>query len=312
MQIDTPCTERWTDWSCRVEVSVEGPPHLGTARALTTAVMRSVGSAVSRFDPASELSAVNRRAGTMTPVSSLCDVLVAAALDAAELTGGACDPTVGAHVVAAGYDRDIADVRHTAGMETASPALPDWRRVRCNRALRLVGLPAGMALDLGATAKAWTAQRCAERIHAELGTPALVAIGGDVCVAGTPERPWRIVVAEQPDGPGQLVTLDRGALTTSTTTVRTWTRQGCRVHHIIDPRSGQPSTGRWRSASVWADDAVLANAVSTAVLANADVTDDLLGRARVSARLVDRGGSVRLVGDWPSEGADTSSGQVAA
>lgn len=312
MQIDIPSTERWTDWSCRVEVSVAEPLLLGAARALTTDVMRSVSAAVNRFDPASELSAVNRRAGAMTPVSSLCDVLVAAALKAAELTGGACDPTVGAHVVAAGYDRDIADVRHSPGMQTASPTPPDWRRVRRNRALRLVGVPAGMALDLGATAKAWTAQRCAERIHTELGTPALVSIGGDACAAGAPERPWRILVSEQPGGPGQLVTLDHGALTTSTTTVRTWTRQGRRVHHIIDPRSGQPSTGRWRSASVWADEAVLANAVSTAVVAHAEVTDDLLARTRVSARLVDLDGRVRLVQDWPSEGADTSSGQVAA
>jgi FAD:protein FMN transferase len=312
MQIDTPCTERWTDWSCRVEVTVAEPLLLGAARALTSDVMRSVSDAVSRFDPTSQLSAVNRRAGAMTPVSSLCDVLVAAALDAAELTGGACDPTVGSHVVAAGYDRDIDDVRRAPGWEGASTTLPDWRRVRCNRALRLVGVPAGLALDLGATAKAWTAQHCAERIHTELGSPALVSIGGDVCVAGTPEHPWRILVSEQPDGPGQLVALDRGALATSTTTVRTWARRGRRVHHIIDPRSGQPSTGRWRSASVWADDAVLANAVSTAVLANADGTDDLLARTRVSARLVDRCGRIRLVGDWPNEGADISSGRVAA
>jgi thiamine biosynthesis lipoprotein len=314
MDFDPLASERWTDWSCRVQVTVADPGLLAAARAVTTDLMSAVSRAVNRFDPASELSAVNRRAGTMTPVSSLFDTLVALALDAAELTGGACDPTVGLHLSAAGYDRDIDAVRHrdVAGGNRRWTLLPDWRRVRRNRDLRLIGVPAGTALDLGATAKAWTAQRCAERISGRLGTPALVSIGGDVFAAGARAEPWRVTVSEHPNDPGQLVALDRGALTTSTTTLRTWTRDGQPAHHIIDPRSGLPSTGRWRTASVWADDAVRANALSTAVLARADDALTLLGSTGTSARLVDRDGDVCLVGDWPAEGAEPGSGRMAA
>jgi thiamine biosynthesis lipoprotein len=309
-------TVQWTDWSCDVQITLERQAAIFGARALAMDIMARVGRAIDRFDPNSELSKLNRRAGLMTPVSSLCEEIVDAAVDAAKLTNGACDPTVGVHLAAVGYDRDIDEVRFgDASGDRRPPASsrPDWRRVRRNSAWHLIGVPAGCALDLGATAKAWTAQRCAREINAAFDTAVLVSIGGDIATAGSPRRPWRVAVSERGDAPEQLVSLERGSIATSTTTLRHWTHGGRTVHHIMDPRTGRPSNGRWRTASVWATDAVRANAMSTAVIACAEDAESLLTLTQTAARLVDTNGQVRLFGGWPSDGADIeTNGRVVA
>jgi thiamine biosynthesis lipoprotein len=301
----------WTDWSCHVQVTVERAETIFAARAAVMDTMGRVGRAIDRFDPQSELSRINRRAGLMTPVSPLCEELVGEALDAARLTRGGCDPTLGIPLLSAGYDRDIDEIRtdttgsalRDAAPPSAPPRLPGWRQVRCNHAWNLIGVPQGVALDLGATAKAWTAQRCAREIADRYDTAALVSIGGDVAAGGTPSRAWRVAVSERPGEHEQLIAFEQGAVATSTSTLRTWIQDGTAAHHIIDPRTGLPSTGPWRSASVWAADAVRANAISTAVIACGDEAESLLARTHAPARLVDNDGNVTLVGDWPLEGA---------
>src|SRR5213076_493676 len=93
------------------------------------------------------------------------------------------------------------------------------------------------------------------------GAGVLVNLGGDIATAGPPPvEGWLVRVADDhrasPDEPGQTITIESGALATSSTTVRRWD-QG--VHHIIDPRSGLPADSRWRTVSVCAATCVDAN-----------------------------------------------------
>ena len=97
----------WTAWSCTVRLTVDDPAVLGAACGELKALMDRVDKAASRFRPDSELSIVNSRAGAMVPVSRLLVDLVDVSLVAASMSGGAVDPTVGAAVIAAGYDDDI-------------------------------------------------------------------------------------------------------------------------------------------------------------------------------------------------------------
>ncbi len=62
----------------------------------------------SRFLEGSELSRVNAAAGQPTPVSSVFAELLRVALEARRETSGLVDPTLGAHLEAAGYDRDFS------------------------------------------------------------------------------------------------------------------------------------------------------------------------------------------------------------
>lgn len=321
-------TRTWSDWSCTVRLTVDDPAVLDVASRDLRDLMGRVDRAASRFRSDSELSMVNRNAGKLVPVSPLLARLVDIALVAAEQTGGATDPTVGGAVIAAGYDTDIATVRrrrlhktphetpHEMPHRTPPPAraddptarepvlvrrTPGWRAVRRTQRFGLIGVPAGLSLDLGATAKAWTADRAATAIAGRYGCAVLVEIGGDLRAAGRPDRPWLIEVAERAGDPAVLVSLRHGGLTTSTRSVRHWPTPSGEAHHIIDPRTGLPSNGPWRTASVWAPSAVRANTFSTAVVATGEAAEPRLRVAGHPARLVGTDGGVRELGGWPSQ-----------
>lgn len=294
----------WSDWSCTVRISVDDEALVGFAVAQTQTLMAEVAAAASRFDPDSELSRCNARSGTVTPVSPLLLELVQTALGAAEATGGAADPTVGAHLAALGYDADIRQVQARHGLRlvpdpTVRRPLPSWRSVRVDPELGLIGVPRGLALDLGATAKAWTADRAAALLHRQIGGPVLVEIGGDLAVVGADDDPFVLKVAERESDPGQNVDVRYGGLATSTTVVRTWRAEKDRLHHIIDPATGRPTRGLWRTATVWAPSAVEANTASTAAVVMSDRALPWLAAHAPAARLVDIDGYIHALADWP-------------
>jgi thiamine biosynthesis lipoprotein len=163
----------------------------------------------------------------------------------------------------------------------------------------LLTVPPGTALDLGATAKAYTADHAARTLYRRYGGGVLVELGGDVATAGISPTGWPVHVAEHEGGPGQIVVLAHGGLATSTTTVRRWRRGGKEVHHIVDPRTGAPIDGPWRTASVHAPSALAANGASTAALVLGERAVDWLGERRLAARLVGVNGEVHTTPGWP-------------
>lgn len=281
------------------------------ARRIADRELAAVDLACSRFRPDSELTALNRAAGRgPRPVSPLFTQLLAAALRAARLTGGDVDPTCGRALVGLGYDRDFAEVR-AAG--EAPPRLtgpvgpvPGWRRVHLDRAGHRAWLDAGVQIDLGATAKAWAADRCAQVIAGELELGILVSLGGDIAVTGpAPEDGWRVRVTDDhaapASAPGQTVTISSGGLATSSTTVRTWTVGGRQVHHIIDPATGEPVRSCWRTVSVAAGTCTDANTASTAAIIRGPAAIDWLHATGLPARLVRHDGTVETTSGWPRD-----------
>ena len=204
----------------------------------------------------------------------------------AEHTDGAVDPTVGRAMAALGYDRDISAVAGDGPAVAPRPAARSWRDVRLDPAVGLLTVPAGTHLDLGATAKAYTADLAARTLARRYDTAVLVELGGDVAVAGHRPRAGACGSPSARATTGELVLLHGGGLATSTTTVRRWRRGGRAVHHIVDPRTGAPADGPWRTATVAAADALHANAASTAAIV---LGDDALGW------LEDHGYAARLV-----------------
>ncbi|MBC7633564.1 FAD:protein FMN transferase [Aeromicrobium sp.] len=295
-------TAMWTDWSCQVRLTIDRPDFLADARKHLVLLMDDVAKSANRFRPDSDISRINGSAGRMVPVSGRTIGLLETALDAAAVTGGAVDPTVGAHVRRAGYDADI-DIVRAVTRPAKDDTLPqaDWTSVQINHSLSLAGIPRGLQLDLGASAKAWTADVAAHAIAGMLGTAVLVEIGGDVSVAGRRECPWQIQVSEQTGEPGQRVAVSRGGVATSSTAARRWRTTAGEAHHIIDPRTGRPSSGPWRTATVWAPTAVEANTSSTAALILGDEAVAYLEDTHVAARLVDNSGRVRVTCEWPAE-----------
>lgn len=293
----------WNDWSCRVRVTVTDASNLTAAKRQVIDLMAEVSHAVNRFEPTSDISRVNAGAGRMIPVSNRMITLLDAALSAAAETGGAVDPTIGRHLERAGYGRDIGEVRGRLVLtgDVAEPLQADWTRVRVDHQLGLVGVPASMSLDLGATAKSWTVDLATHTIANSLNTAVLVEIGGDLAVAGSKREPWQVGVSERAGEPGQRIGLSRGGLATSSTVARRWRTASGEAHHIIDPRTGHPSAGTIRTATVWASSALDANTASTAAIVLGDEAAGYLHDLGVAARLIDNAGHITTIGDWPAQ-----------
>jgi thiamine biosynthesis lipoprotein len=341
----TPVSSSWEALGTSAVLVVTDPRALGRARAIVERELDLIDRACSRFRADSDLERVNAGAGRLIPVSPLLVEAVEVALRAAELTEGDVDPTVGNALVLAGYDRDWrllqkpadepdraggpgegdlagrtdeddrAGRRDLAG-SASSPrpptiyahVTPGWRAIEIEREPAAIRIPTGVRLDLGATAKAWAADRAADAVYEETGAGSLVSLGGDIATAGAaPEDGWRIYVTDDhrsaPGGQGQTISILSGGIATSSTAVRRWSHQGQTRHHIIDPVTGAPVARTWRTASVAAQTCLDANIASTAALIRADSAPAWLEQLDLPARLVSTGGAVRLVSGWPTDSA---------
>lgn len=265
--------------------------------------------AASRFRADSEISRVHARQGEWVEISADLAEAIGVALAAAQWSGGLVDPTIGSALIALGYDRDFVDVR-TRRWENApsrAPAHPDWQSVRLDG--QRVRVPAGVLLDLGATAKGLGADWAASAaLRASGSGGVVVSLGGDVAAAGdSPRGGWPVFVTDdhrQPagNGPGtQVVRLVHGGLATSSVSCRQWHRAGRTLHHIVDPRTGQPAAGPWRTVSVAAPTCADANSASTAAIVRGVTAAQWLHAEGIAARLVGRDGSITQVGGWPTD-----------
>ncbi|MES2495138.1 MAG: FAD:protein FMN transferase [Pseudomonadota bacterium] len=207
--------------------------------------------------------------------------VIMAALDVADRSDGAFDPTVGRLVDLAGFGPDprrrdqspaaVAMVKGTAG----------WQRLRVG-GKRLLQ-PGELSLDLSGIAKGYAVDAVADRL-ATLGiVHALVEIGGELVGRGVrPDgEPWWVDL-ENPPGialPRLRVALHGIAVATSGDY-----RRGA---HSIDPRTGRSITNAVRSVSVIHQSAMLADAWATALtVAGAETGIDLARREGIAARIV--------------------------
>jgi thiamine biosynthesis lipoprotein len=269
---------------------------LPAAEELVRDELAALDSSCSRFRADSELMGLQPGRNVVGPMLAAA---LAAALRIARDTGGLVQPTLGGALRAAGYDRTFADLPLDGPASVVLPVDPElWRRVRVDG--RVVTLPAGTALDLGATAKAWAADRIAARL-ADLGTGALVNLGGDIAVVGpVPAGGWTVDIADRPDAaPLQSIAIESGGLATSSTTARSWRRGGQVMHHIIDPTTGRPAPAFWQCVSVAAPSCLQANAVTTAAVVLGADAPDWVEATGLPASLWDGSAAVRLNG-WPA------------
>jgi thiamine biosynthesis lipoprotein len=273
-------------------------------------VLEDIDRTLSRFRPESELSRLNRDAGPWHRLSPLAHRALRVAVDAAEWTGGRVDPTVGAALINLGYDRTfpLLPVDGPAVPVVVAPII-GWHCIDLDDDGPRVRWPQGVVVDLGATAKGLAADLAAAAAHEAAGCGVLVNLGGDLAAAGPPPRPgWSVLISDRADpdrpaddGTGHVIAVFSGGVATSGVSARRWRRGGNELHHLLDPRTGRPTTGPWRTVSVTASTSVLANAASTcAVVAGSDAPR-WLEEHGFSARLVAHDGSVRTVGGWPAE-----------
>jgi FAD:protein FMN transferase len=335
-----PAVASWPALGTVAALAVTDPMLLPAARELLAAEIAAVDAACSSFREDSEIAAVNaiaRRQHGPVRISPLLADAIGAALLAAGWTGdvdplAGPGPAVARADLAAGQAGGQADPAARAGTRTAHgvPVMPwrpatgttarltvascaSWRQVRLDAARGLLSLPPGSWLDLGATAKAWAADRAAARIAARLGCGVLVSLGGDVASCGTaPRGGWRVRVQDnaapavgQAAVPAAVVSIRGGGLATVGAGAARWHCGGDVLAHVLRPPGRALAASPWRLASVTAATCLQARAASIAAMIRGNDAIGWLAGRGLAARLVETGGRVRTVASWPADPAGT-------
>ncbi len=300
---------RTSIWSTRVDLIVTDPGVLVGATHLLHEELERVDQVASRFRADSEIETLHRaaRAGHRVRVSAELLDAVDIACRAAASTDGAVDPTVGAALCAIGYDRDFSLVAEGRPGTLPDPQpVPGWQSVVVDHDDATITMPAGTLLDLGATAKAWAADRAASAVARRLGCGVLVSLGGDLAVEGAPEAGFTVGIADVCGDPAApvAVSVHSGGLATSGIGNRNWLLGEHRVHHLVDPSTSLPVDAPWRTVTVAAASCVDANTASTAAMVKGRDAPTWLEARRLPARLVARDGTVQTVGGWPDDPRD--------
>ena len=223
------------------------------------------------YEGVNNLKTVNDQAG-IAPVKvdkAIIDLLTNCR-DFYELTSGRVNVAMGSilslwHVA---RNRGISDPANAAlpnseELEQAAEHIR-FEEILIDEAASTVYIPDGeMSLDVGAIAKGWATQRVAENAPAGM----LISVGGNVCATGPKqgEHPW-VIGIQNPDGGEYLHTIyvESGCVVTSGDYQRTYTVDGKKYHHIIDPDTRMPAD-YWRSVTIVCQDSALADALSTAL-----------------------------------------------
>lgn len=301
-------TTMFQAWGTYVFLATRRPAELPHGIRLAAGILHDVDRACSRFRDDTDLARANAHAGDWVDVDPLLVAAVEVACEAARQTDGLVNPLLGRPLVQLGYDRDLARLgeceHEPVPFPVQAPGTDTWQQIGLDPAGG-IRVPAGTALDLGATAKAWTSDLVAAAFTAELAGPALVSIGGDLAIASPDGVPWSVAISTQPGAePETTVAVSSGGLATSSTRVRRWTRRGARLHHLLDPRTSLPVAERWHTVTATGPTCTAANTATTAALVLGRDAPAWLDRHRVTARLVAHDGRVHTTGDWPSDGPE--------
>jgi len=257
---------------------------------------------LSRFLPDSELSRLNRRAGTPTVVSDLLYAVLATALTAAQASQGVYDPSLLDQLEQVGYDRTFDDLPAVVGARFIAPGEPGggWRGIRVNPLSGYVSLPVCIKLDFGGIAKGMAVDAALEGLRQSGVSSALVNAGGDLAVLGLPPAAehWPIAV------PGRerfwTISLHHGAVATSGIAHRHWWQRQTLRHHLLDPRTGLPAQSDLWSVTVVADRCEQAEvAAKVAFILGSRKGAEFLRKQQIAGLLVREDGTWEAVEPWP-------------
>jgi len=224
----------------------------------------------SRFVPASDVSRLNRAPGAFVIVSADTLFLLATMKQAWRVTGGRYDPTLLSAINAAGYSASYdgsGRVSSTSGAATSGCSIAD---VTLDPATSTAIVPAGVGIDPGGIGKGLAADMVVTELLQGGTGGALVSVGGDLAAAGTAPSPegWHVAIEDPFDASRERLrlALESGGIATSSTLTRTWTKNGSRRHHVIDPATQACATTDVAAVTVVARAGWEAEAHATAAL----------------------------------------------
>ena len=250
------------------------PPDVSEVQREVASRLEEINGLMSTYDSESELSRFNRSESTdWFSVSSETALVVSCAMEIAERTNGAFDPTVGPLVNLWGFgptkDRDELPTEEAITLALEQTGYEQLAVRRDPPALRKVNPQ--IYVDLSAIAKGYAVDQISDLLTSKGIPSAMVDIGGEVRTTGTKpgEQPWRIAIEkpESPEDPFQgILEITNSSLATSGDYQNFFVKDGRRYSHTIDPQTGRPVQHRLAVVSVQADTCMEADALATALL----------------------------------------------
>jgi thiamine biosynthesis lipoprotein len=260
-------------------------------------------SQLSRFRPESELSHLNRLSGKQAIVSDLLFKVLKEALLAAQASDGIYDPTLLPQLSLLGYDRSFDELSNSLP-ETgyAGQAGGAWKEIRLDGTVHGVLLPQGVQIDFGGIAKGMAVDAAIALLQQAQIQPALVNAGGDLKLLGLPSGAdaWSLAI------PGKdcfwNLPIRRGAVATSGIARRNWQQGKDQRHHLLDPRTGLPTTNNLWSVTVVAESCEQAEvAAKVAFILGSKQGKSFLQQHQLAGLFVFSNGRWESGGEWPEK-----------
>ena len=262
-------TSMGTSWT----VKYLGASSDAARQELANAVQRALDGIVeqmSTWESDSIISTLNRAEAGWYQLPPAFFYVLRHALNLAELSGGAYDPTLGRLTDLWGFGANGRIEQPPSQDEVNSAmALCGWRLTELNHEHQGVWQPGGLQFDLSSIAKGYGVDEIARVLDRHGVLHYLAELGGELKTRGFNARGtrWEVDI-EAPDqsGANLPVLLADCALATSGDYRRCFEHGGQRYAHTLDPRTGQPLRHCLESVSVVHEQCMMADGLATALL----------------------------------------------
>lgn len=246
-----------------------------------------VEAAISSWQTDSDTTRLNESVGSWVTIGPDLLAVLARSIELGEMTRGGFDVTY------ASCTQSPDDILEADWMRSCLPAV-SFENIDLDPDTSMARLADGTQIGLGAVGKGYAVDRAADVLRSAGFADFVVDGGGDILTSGRQgNQPWRVGVQDPRGEPGDLMGVlslpaTGAAVATSGDYESFSDEDGERVHHIIDPRTGQPASGLI-SVTVIAQDAATADALATGlfVLGPNQAMEVVEGLNGVEAILID-------------------------
>lgn len=228
------------------QISIYGEVDCGVAE-LAERRVREIERMMSAYTENSDIVRINQSAGeTTVKIHSETLGLIKKAITFSILSDGAFDITVWPLVELWGIGRMKNRIPSGEEIEAAK-SLVDYRKILLDESHCRAGLKEkGQAIDLGGIAKGYAAEEVKRILLENNVQSALINLGGNILTVGSsPDGGvWKIGIQNPLEPTGNYLGIlgaENKTIVTSGSNERFFIQRGRRYHHIIDPRTGEPS-----------------------------------------------------------------------
>tara|TARA_R110002124_G_scaffold174673_1_gene342492 strand:+ start:30168 stop:31064 length:897 start_codon:yes stop_codon:yes gene_type:complete len=245
--------------------SIEGNKHIDTAVGEITRIEKLISS----WDANSQTSEINRNAG-IKPVTVDAELfqLIERAISISKLTDGAFDISYASMDRIWQFDGSMTEMPSEEEIK-ASVSKVGFQNIILDKAKSTAFLKLeGMKIGFGAIGKGYAADKAKDLLISKGVPSGIINASGDMNTWGKQPngKEWKVAITNPMDKNKvfALLPITNGAVVTSGNYEKFVNFNGKRYTHIIDPRTGYPSSGII-SVTVFAPKAELADALATSV-----------------------------------------------